>query len=152
MTERGHWLLFLLNGQAFVPTMARTEAGFYMGIDPVEVVDARDQIGLEQAVMRVVNRGNPSVPTPARSNFPKNPMLKYAKVKQSSFNKFAQYWQLSKRDGAYFIVPYRPRNDGVGKEEDVERGEAIPAEVPLETVVRRLVRRVLESDRQEAKN
>jgi hypothetical protein len=48
MADRGLWLLFLRKGQAFIPTMARTDAGFYMGVEPVEVVDMRDQIGAEQ--------------------------------------------------------------------------------------------------------
>ena len=145
MTDSGHWLLFLFKGQALVPTMARTEAGFYMGIEPIEMVDVRDHDAVEQALMRAISRGNPSVPTPSRANFPRNPLLKYAKVKSdSSFDKLTKTWQLSKRDGAYFIIPHRSRKDR-GKEEDVERGEAIPADKPLESVVRRLVCRALES-------
>ena len=61
MADKGLWLLFLRKGQAFIPTMARTEAGFYMGIEPVEVVDIQDQAGVEQALMRAVGRGNPRV-------------------------------------------------------------------------------------------
>ena len=145
MADRGLWLLVLRKGQAFIPTMARTTAGFYMGVEPVEVVDARDRTALEQALIRVVNRGNPIVPTPSRTNYPEDCLLKYAKVKSlSTFEKLARSWQLSKRDGAYIIIPYRPGKYG-GAEEDVERGEAIPAEEPLEVVVRRFVNRALES-------
>jgi hypothetical protein len=146
MIGDGLWLVFLLKGQVLVPTMAKTKAGFYMGIEPVEVVAPPDQTALEQAIIRVVKRGNPSVPTPpGGANFPKSPLLKYAKMKSiSSFDKLAKSWKLSKREGAYLIIPYRARNDS-GAEEDAERGEAIPAEEPLETVVRRLVHRVLES-------
>jgi hypothetical protein len=145
MVEDGSWLIFLFKEQVFIPTMARTKAGFYMGIEPVEVIDARDPTGLEQAIIRVVKRGNPSVPTPpGGAKFPKSVLLKYAKMKSiSSFDKLAKSWNLSKRDGAYLIVPYRPRKDA-GQEEDTERGEAIPINVSLETVVRRLISRVLE--------
>lgn len=147
MVEDGLWLIFLLKEQALVPTMARTKAGFYMGMEPVEVVDAHDPAALEQAIIQVVKRGNPSVPTPpGGAKFPKSVLLKYAKMKSiSSLDKLATSWQLSKREGAYLIVPYRLRKDK-GKEEDTERCEAIPAEVPLEAVVRQLVHRVLESD------
>jgi hypothetical protein len=139
MLEDGFWLIFVFKEQVFVPTMARTEAGFYIGIEPVEVVDLRDHAAVEQALMRAISRGNPSVPTPPRANFPKNPLLKYAKVKSdSSFDKVAKSWKLSKRDGAYLIVPYRPRKDR-GQEEDTERGEAMPADLPLDAVVRRLI-------------
>jgi hypothetical protein len=142
MVEDGHWLIFLFEEKVLIPTMARTKAGFYMGIEPVEVVDAFDPAALEQAVIRVVKRGNPAVPTPAGgAKFPKSVLLKYARIKSiSSFDKLAKCWQLSKRQGAYLIVPYRPRKDK-GQEEDMERGEAIPADVPLERVVRRLISR-----------
>src|SRR5271169_626713 len=153
MVEDGLWLVFLLKEQALVPTMAKTKAGFYMGIEPVEAVGSHDHAALEQAIIRVVQRGNPSVPTPpGGAKFPKSVLLKYAKLKSiSSFDKLAKTWQLSKREGAYLIVPYRPRKDR-GKEEDTERGEAIPAEEPLEAVVRRLVHRALEPDGRHVKN
>jgi hypothetical protein len=145
MLEDGFWLIFVFKDQVFVPTMARTEAGFYMGIEPVEVVDARDHTSVEQALMRVISRGNPSIPTPTRAAFPKNPLLKYAKLNSdSSFDRQTQSWKLSKHDGAYFIIPYRLRKDR-GAEEDTERGEAMPADLPLEDVVRRLIARALES-------
>jgi hypothetical protein len=97
MLEDGHWVIFVFKEQVFVPTMARTKAGFYMGIEPVEVVDARDHAAVEQALMRAISRGNPSIPTPVRATFPKNPLLKYAKLKSdSSFDKQTKSWQLSK--------------------------------------------------------
>jgi hypothetical protein len=148
MVEDGLWLIFLLKEQIFIPTMAKTKAGFYIGIEPVDVVDARDRAALEQAIIRVVKRGNPTVPTPqGGANFPKSVLLKYAKMKMksiSSFDKLAKSWQLSKREGAFLIVPYRPRQDR-GMEEDTERGEAIPVDVSLETVVGRLISRALDS-------
>jgi hypothetical protein len=146
MIEDGFWLVFLFREQILVPTMARTQAGYYMGIDPVEVVDSHNQRAIEQAVIRTVKRGNPSVPTPpGGARFPKSPLLKYAKIKSvSSFDKIAKSWKFVKRDGAFLIVPYRPQANQ-GQEEDTERGEAIPAGVPLETAVRRLVQRILET-------
>jgi hypothetical protein len=107
------------------------KAGFYMGIEPVEVIDAPDRLGVEQALIRAVNRGNPVVPTPTRENYPEDPLLKHAKVKSLSiFEKSAQSWKLSKREGAYLIAPYRASNDG-GAEEDVDRTEAVPGQEPF---------------------
>ena len=145
MIEDGFWLVFLFKEQILVPTMARTKAGYYMGIEPVEVVDSHNQEAIEQAIIRSVKRGNPSVPTPSGGvEFPKSPLLKYAKMKSiSSFDKMAKSWKFAKRDGAFLIVPYRPRIDR-GQEEDTERGEAIPAGVPLDTAVHRLVQRILD--------
>jgi hypothetical protein len=146
MVEDGYWLIFLLREQIFIPTMAKTKAGFYIGIEPVDVVDALDRAALEQAIIQVVKRGNPLVPTPqGGAKFPKSVLLKYAKMKSiSSFDKLAKSWQLSKREGAFLIVPYRPRQDS-GMEEDTERGETIPVDVSLETVVGRLISRALDS-------
>jgi len=144
MIEDGNWLIFVVNQLVLVPTMAKTMAGFYMGIEPVEVAPVDDRTSVVQAILRVVRRGNPRVPTPPGGpKFPKSPLLKYAGLKsRSSLDRIAKTWNLSKREGAYLIVPYRPRADS-GSEEDTERGEAMPASVPLETVVDRLVRRAL---------
>lgn len=146
MVDDGLWLLILRKGRVFVPTMARTKAGFYMGIEPIAVVDAHDQAAVEQAIIKTVKRGNPAVPTPSRADYSKkSALLKRANVKSNSaFEEFAQSWKLSKREGAYFIVPYKRRQDS-GADEDMIRGEAIPAEVSLEEVVRRLVQRALNS-------
>lgn len=146
MVEDGLWLVFLFREQILVPTIAKTKAGYYMGIEPIEVVDSHDHQAIEQAIIRTVKRGNPSVPTPpGGTKFPKSPLLKYAKMKSiSSFDKIAKGWKFAQRDGAFLIVPYRPRTDR-GQEEDTERGEAIPAEVSLEAAVHRLVQRVLEA-------
>ncbi len=139
----GFWMLTIRKGQAFIPTMAQTEAGFYMGIDPVEVVDASDRKAVEDAMLRAIARGNPTVPTPTRDNFPEDVLLKYARVKSlSTFERVAQTWKFSKRQGAYLIAPYRPLKSG-GAEEDPDRTEAIPAETALVEVVHRLVERAL---------
>src|ERR1051325_10525742 len=110
--KEGLWLLIVRKGKAFVPTMARTEAGFYMGIDPVEVVDMFDKTALEQAMLRAIARGNPTVPTPARDNYP-DVLLKYAKVKSlSSFERHAQTWKIAARENTYLIASYRPVEGG----------------------------------------
>jgi hypothetical protein len=48
MVEDGLWLVFLLKEQVFVPTMARTKAGFYMGMEPLEVVDAHERAAMSK--------------------------------------------------------------------------------------------------------
>ena len=58
MIEDGLWVVFLLNDQVLVPTMAKTKAGFYMGIEPVEVASTRDRVAVEQAIVRAVERRN----------------------------------------------------------------------------------------------
>lgn len=134
-------MLVLRKGKAFIPTMAQTEAGFYVGIEPVEVVDVSDRLGVEDAMLRAINRGNPVIPTPTRDSFPEPVLLKYANMKSlAAFERSSESWKLSKREGAYLLAPYRPGKNG-GSEEDPDRTEAIPAEMPLIAIVHRLVER-----------
>jgi hypothetical protein len=85
----GFWMLTIRKDQAFIPTIAQTEAGFYKEIDPVAVVDVSDRKAVEDAMLRAIARGNPTVPTPTRDNFPEDVPLKCARVKSlSTFEKF----------------------------------------------------------------
>jgi hypothetical protein len=152
MASEGFWVLIIRKGQALVPTQAKTEAGFYLGIEPIEVIDARDRAGVEQAMLRAISRGNPPAPTPSRDSYcaKTDPLLRRAKAKSySAFEKGTKSWKLSKHENAYFIVPYRPHEDG-GAVEDVKRTERISGEAPIEEVVRRLVDRALGPDNRNA--
>ena len=50
----GFWMLTIGKGQAFIPTIAQTEAGFYRGIDPVAIVDLSDRKAVEDAMLRAI--------------------------------------------------------------------------------------------------
>jgi len=141
--QNGYWMLVVREGKAYVPTVAKTEAGFYMGIEPVEVVDTVDRREVENAVMRAIARGNPVVPTPTRDSYPPSPLLKAANVRSlSALEKSAQTWKLSKTGGAYEIVLYK-RAKPAGALEDRQRTELVPDSEPLPVVVHRLVERAL---------
>jgi hypothetical protein len=146
MVDKGFWMLIIRKGQAFIPTQARTQSGFYMGVEPIEVVQTSDRPGVEQALLRAIDRGNPPVRTPSLPEMEdnsKSALLKCAKVKSlSAFEKGAERWQLSKHEGAYSIVPYRPHEEG-GAVADLKRAERIPGDEPIQAVVRRLVDRAL---------
>jgi hypothetical protein len=60
----------LRKGVAYIPTTARTEAGYWLAIEPVEAIE----------------RGNPVVKTPTRQNFPPPVMQPYCGMK--SFSEF----------------------------------------------------------------
>ena len=117
----GHWMMIIRRGRAFIPTMARTEAGFYLAIDPVEVVDAADPAAMEAAFINVVQRGNPAVPTPSRDGYPEWVVLKHAGVKSAAaFERLAESWALSISGDNYALIPYRPFETG-GSVEDCGR-------------------------------
>ena len=69
------WGFYFRKGKVYVPRMARTEAGYYLNIEPVAVVDTDDFGGVVSAIQAAIERGNPAVPTPSRANFPKPVVL-----------------------------------------------------------------------------
>jgi hypothetical protein len=130
--------LYLRNGVVYIPTVARTEAGYFMDIDPVEVVSAADGDALRHAIKEAINKRNPTVPTPTRAAFPKPVVLKYAKVKSwSAFEKGTLPWTIEEKDGRYNIKPGRKRPDR-GWEDDPERVESLPPGITLEAVADRV--------------
>ena len=110
---------------AFLPTMARTRAGFYIGSEPVEVVDRADP---KEALLRTMVRGRPVIPTPPRDMFPKSVSLQHAKVRSlSAFEKDAKSWSFSRNKKGYFIVPHRSLGRGRAVENTEQQATNIPA-------------------------
>jgi hypothetical protein len=98
----------LKDGVVYLPTVAKTEAGFYMDREPVALVPVTNPDALRQALKDAARRGNPIVPTPKRNAFPPPVLPKYAGVKSwSKFMQGASEWTIAEDKGAYRIVPYR---------------------------------------------
>ena len=87
-TVRPMWHVYVRKGTAFVPDVARTEAGFFLDAEPVRVAKLSDLQSLASAIEQVMATGNPRVPTPTRAAFPKPVILKPAGVK--SWNAFVE--------------------------------------------------------------
>ena len=64
------WQVYFRNCIVYVPTVARTDAGFFMDVEPLEAVPVTDRRAVEQAIERAVSRGNPVMPTPSRATSP----------------------------------------------------------------------------------
>jgi hypothetical protein len=125
--------------------MARTQAGFYMGVYPVRVLDVSDREAIEQAIISLVNRGTRQCRRLRETVFQKIPFQSMRRVRSlSTFEKSAQTWKLSKNNSGRLICPYRPGKYG-GSEEDLARTEAMPQDEPLESVVHRLVERATQA-------
>jgi hypothetical protein len=143
MVKNGYWMFIFRKGRVLVPTMAKTEAGFYVGVEPVHVLDEWDSEGIESAIVAAVERGNPRIPTPNRNEYGPDIVLKHAGVRSRDvFNRLARTWNLSLKDGMFQISPSRPGRYG-GAEEDLDRQETISHTVPLHEVARRLIQRAL---------
>lgn len=114
-----------------------------MTVEPIAVLDPRDRVAVELALLDAIRRGNPLIPTPSPDSYPPSPLLKHAKVKTpSAFEKSTQRWQLGRYPAEYVVVPYRPGKYG-GAEEDSDLREVFPIDDPIESVVSRLVDRAI---------
>jgi hypothetical protein len=132
------WQLYLRHGTVYVPTVAQTEAGFYMDVEPVKTVAITDSKALQDAIKDAISKGNPIVPTPTRAAFPKPVVLKYVKMKSwSSFEKEALNWTIVEKAGNYQIKPGRRRLDN-GWEEDPTKIESLPPGTELDAVAQRV--------------
>jgi hypothetical protein len=132
------WNLYLWNGNVYVPTEARTEAGYFMDIDPVAVVSITDTDALRGTIKEAMDKGNPIIPTPTRAAFPKPVVLKYAKVKSwSAFEKGALNWTIVEKSGIYQIKPGRKRPDR-GWEEDQAKIESFAFGTGVPSVIDRV--------------
>jgi hypothetical protein len=137
------WHLYLRNGMVYVPTVAQAEAGghlgYFMNIDPVEVVSVAETEALQRAIKEAMSKGNPVVPAPTRATFPKPVMLKYAKVKSwSAFEKGTLPWTIEEKSGVYQIKPGRRRPDR-GWEEDPTKIESLPPGTTLDEVAKQVI-------------
>jgi len=106
------WQIYLRKGIVYVPTVAQTEAGFYLGVEPVDVVPVANTEALQRAILRAIKTGNPKIATPTRANFPEPVLLRYANVKSwPVFEKNALFWNVAEKNGLYEIYRGRKRAD-----------------------------------------
>ena len=130
--------VYLRHAVAYVPSVARTEAGIYREIEPVTVVAATDTEGLRRAITARLNEDNVLIPTPARGSIPKPILLNYAKVKSwSTFEKTAFVWTILKNPDGFQIKPGRRRSDR-GWEEDPATIETFPNGATIEALAERI--------------
>lgn len=117
------WHIYHRKGQVFVPTVSKTDAGFFLDSNPVAVLDARDEVGIMLAIQTAVARGNPVATAPDRESFPPPAVLEHAKVKSwSTFEKSALFWKIRLKDAVYQVCPTRKSATG-GWETDTSRIE-----------------------------
>lgn len=123
--------LYLYKGTIYLPQEAVTEAGFYLQIEPVEVVDAQNTPEFLATLQRAIERGNPHVPTPARSDYAKPALLEYVKVRSwAQLYRESRCWSLSREKNAYAFTPWKLRLDR-GLEEDLKNVITFPSETTL---------------------
>ena len=132
------WNLYLRGGVVYVPTVAETEAGVFLDIEPVELAPVTDTEAVRRAVKYAFDRGNPKIPTPIRATFPKPVVLKYGKLKSwSAFERGCTNWTIVETNGSYQIKQGRKLADR-GWEDDPAQIEILPSGIRVDEVVSRV--------------
>jgi hypothetical protein len=112
------WNVYVVRGMALVPNVARTEAGYFLDVEPVRVAKVDDLQSLASAIEQAMAAGNPRVATPTRAAFPKPVVLEPAGMKT---------WKALERTGAAFTI-FRGEDEleiaETGRNEDGEWVEA----------------------------
>jgi hypothetical protein len=147
--RRVYWSFYLRKGVAYIPTTARTEAGYWLAIEPVDVAPVRTAADLHQAILKAIERGNPVVKTPTRQNFPPPVMQRYCGMKSfSAFERTAALWAISTRNDSWAIYPWRRSERYRGAwEEDDEHLTFLPSSTPLEDVALHAAERAFNGQR-----
>jgi hypothetical protein len=129
---------YLRKGIAFLPTMAKTEAGYWLMVQPVDVEAVGSANALQKSLMALFARGNPTVQTPTRRNFPRPIMERYCGMKSLSvFKRTATYWSISQDEQGFRVYAWRRSERYRGAWEENQGGQIrLPVCTPLEEVAR----------------
>jgi len=132
----------LKDGIVYVPTIVKTQAGFYMRRESVAVVPAANTDALWRAFHDVMEKGNETAPTPKREAFPPPVSPKYAGAKSwAAFMRGASEWAINEDNGNYDIVPYRKDPEGSQSwVADKERKTQFPVGTTRDQVIERMIK------------
>ena len=137
------WHFYVTPTVAYVPTVAKTEAGFFLDVEPIEAVSIADRQQIQAALKRAILSGNPTVPTPDRETLSKSAVLRYANARTwASFEKRASCWEITKRADQYVVQRMKRRSDR-GWEDDPSNAEALPLDIAIDELVARMTARAL---------
>jgi hypothetical protein len=103
-----------MKGLVVIPTAAKTEAGFLMDIEPVEVIPLGEKAAIKSALRLAAFRSVDVIPTPARGKFPKPVVLKPGKVRNwSQFHwNYSYAWINPEKDGSLQFEVWEKCADG----------------------------------------
>lgn len=90
---------YVRNGKAIIPTVAMTEEGFYLDIEPVSVVNLSDKQLLREKLLSAIESENRQIPTPERAEEPGSVVLEKVSVKR---------WDVFERQSVLFTIHSGP--------------------------------------------
>jgi hypothetical protein len=115
--------IYIRKGKAFIPALAKTEAGFYLEVEPVEVTDLEDRDAFAYAVARAFGRGMRHVPTPTAEDYKKPAVVASAAgyVSWSAFARGCRLFKVTQKVDGFYLFEERPQKGGAW----------LPAQTPL---------------------
>ncbi len=97
------WCVYLREGTAYIPTVARSDAGYCISVNPVEIVSAANAGELRLAIERVFVRGNQQASVPPPDEAPN--LARCAGVESwSAFIQGTRTWKIIEKDGVYEVT------------------------------------------------
>ena len=139
-------MMFVRQGKAYLPVVAQTEAGLFMGIEPVYMAELTIE-DLVAALEKVLTAGHPRVAHPTQEEWPRllreSPLLRAAKVKsRRAFFQHCVSYDISWTEQA--VIVYVSQPDHLGR---AELASAKKLSFPKETPLRAIVEAILEDVR-----
>jgi hypothetical protein len=129
---------YLRKGTAFVPTHAKTLAGYWLAVEPVDVRKVESPEALQSILLAAIKQGNPVISTPTRNSFPRPVMERYCGLKSlSAFERTAACWAIADHDGQFHIYEWRRSERQRGREKADETEVILPGDMPIEMVALR---------------
>jgi hypothetical protein len=126
-----HFRIDVFKNKVIIPIQAKTDAGYFLDIEPAEVINTDNPVGIEEAFKRLVQRGNPLVAAPKREAFPKPVVLSYSGSKSLHvYERSLRSWYVEVTETAYQITPLRHRSDR-GFEEELENAQHFSVKIGI---------------------
>jgi hypothetical protein len=117
------WHVYVVNGKAYVPTVAKTEAGFFLDVEPVGQANLLREPLLRE-LKAIHARGVPVIPSPPAGAFPPPVVLKPMKLRSwSALMKQGTCFTLFPLEGGYEALS--SRTDAKGRWSDDPESKVI---------------------------
>lgn len=132
-------VIWIKQGKAYLPTQAQTEAGYYLGIEPIYIANLTKE-DMTIAIEKVLATGHPRVSTITREEFRhrKDPLLAITKSKS---------WKDFENDAIAFTISWTEDKvvlnitDKSSKfQHDLNREHIFPPETPLDMIVESILK------------
>jgi hypothetical protein len=128
-------------GAILVPTKAKTEAGYWLDIEPVDRASVDDPASVLSALRKAAEQKDLIVPTPTRATFPKPVVLSYSTARSwSDFEKRHKQFSIARTpDGRYQIERYKRSPEGSGVVVDEAATRTLASGTSLEDIAAEVV-------------